>query len=39
MRKSRRSPNAFATKLLAATKDAAFVTTDKNALAGMSDAQ
>ncbi len=30
---------AFTTKLLAATKDAAFVTTDKAALAGMSDAQ
>ncbi len=28
--------NAFVTKLLAATKNAAFVTTDKNALAGMS---
>jgi len=28
--------NSFTTKLLAATKDAAFVTTDKNALAGMS---
>jgi peptidyl-dipeptidase Dcp len=31
--------NAFITKLLAATKDAAYVTTDKTALAGMSDAQ
>jgi peptidyl-dipeptidase Dcp len=31
--------NAFITKLLAATKDAAYVTTDKAALAGMSDAQ
>jgi peptidyl-dipeptidase Dcp len=31
--------NAFTTKLLAATKDAAFVTTDKNALAGLSAAQ
>ncbi|MEO6817812.1 MAG: peptidyl-dipeptidase Dcp [Edaphobacter sp.] len=30
--------NAFITKLLAATKDAAYVTTDKTALAGMSDA-
>ncbi|MFZ3265663.1 MAG: M3 family metallopeptidase [Terriglobales bacterium] len=30
--------NAFTTKLLAATKDAAFVTTDKNALAGLSPA-
>ncbi len=29
----------FVTKLLAATKDAAYVTTDKNALAGLSDAQ
>jgi peptidyl-dipeptidase Dcp len=28
--------NAFVTKLLAATKNAAFVTTDKNALAGLS---
>jgi peptidyl-dipeptidase Dcp len=31
--------NAFTTKLLAATKDAAFVTQDKNALAGLGDAQ
>ena len=31
--------NAFTTKLLAATKDGAFVTTDKAALAGLSDAQ
>jgi peptidyl-dipeptidase Dcp len=31
--------NAFVTKLLAATKDAAYVTTDKAALAGLSDAQ
>ena len=31
--------NAFMTKLLAATKDAAYVTTDKAALAGLSDAQ
>ncbi len=31
--------NVFETKLLAATKDAAFVTTDKAALAGLSDAQ
>ena len=31
--------NAFVTKLLAATKNAAFVTTDKNALAGLSAAQ
>jgi peptidyl-dipeptidase Dcp len=31
--------NAFITKLLAATKAAAYVTTDKAALAGMSDAQ
>jgi peptidyl-dipeptidase Dcp len=30
---------AFITKLLAATKDAAYVTTDKKALAGLSDAQ
>jgi len=30
---------AFTTKLLAATKDGAFVTTDKNALPGLSDAQ
>ena len=29
--------NAFLTKLLAATKDAAYVTTDKSALAGFSD--
>jgi peptidyl-dipeptidase Dcp len=31
--------NAFTTKLLTATKDAAYVTTDKAALAGLSDAQ
>ena len=31
--------NDFITKLLAATKDAAYVTTDKTALAGMTDAQ
>ena len=31
--------NAFTTKLLAATKDAAYVTPDKAALAGLSDAQ
>src|ERR1700733_5251995 len=31
--------NAFVTKLLAATKNAALVTTDKNALAGLSPAQ
>ena len=31
--------NAFNTKLLAATKDGAFVTTDKAALAGLSDAR
>ena len=31
--------NAFTTKLLSATKNAAFVTTDKNALAGLSAAQ
>ncbi len=31
--------NAFETKLLAATKAAAYTTTDKNALAGLSDAQ
>ena len=31
--------NAFITKLLAATKNAAFVTTDKNALTGLSPAQ
>jgi len=31
--------NDFITKLLAATKDAAYVTTDKAALAGMTDAQ
>ncbi len=31
--------NAFKNKLLAATRDAAFVTTDKGALAGLSDAQ
>ena len=31
--------NAFSTKLLAATKDAAYVTTDKAALAGLTDAQ
>ncbi len=30
---------AFSTKLLAATKDGAYVTTDKSALAGLSDAQ
>jgi peptidyl-dipeptidase Dcp len=30
---------SFSTKLLAATKDAAFVTTDQSALAGLSDAQ
>jgi peptidyl-dipeptidase Dcp len=30
---------AFVTKLLAATKDAAYVTTDKTALAGLTDAQ
>ena len=30
--------NAFVTKLLAATKDGAYVTTDKEALAGLSDA-
>ena len=30
---------AFISKLLAATKDAAYVTTDKSALAGLSDAQ
>ena len=30
--------NAFTTKLLAATKDAAFVTTDKTALAGLTAA-
>jgi peptidyl-dipeptidase Dcp len=30
---------AFSTKLLAATKDGAYVTTDKSVLAGMSDAQ
>jgi len=30
---------AFSTKLLAATKDAAYVTTDKAALAGLTDAQ
>ena len=30
---------AFITKLLAATKDAAYVTTDKSALAGLSDAR
>jgi peptidyl-dipeptidase Dcp len=30
---------AFSTKLLAATKDGAYVTTDRSALAGMSDAQ
>jgi peptidyl-dipeptidase Dcp len=29
----------FVTRLLAATKDAAYVTTDKNALAGLSDSQ
>ena len=31
--------NTFTTKLLAATKDGAYVTTDKAALAGLSDAQ
>jgi peptidyl-dipeptidase Dcp len=31
--------NAFTTKLLAATRDGAYVTTDKAALAGLSDAQ
>src|ERR1700674_3608673 len=31
--------NAFSTKLLAATKDGAYVTADKSALVGMSDAQ
>ena len=31
--------NDFTTRLLAATKDAAFVTTDKGALAGLTDAQ
>jgi peptidyl-dipeptidase Dcp len=31
--------NRFSTKLLAATKDGAYVTTDKGALAGLSDAQ
>jgi len=31
--------NAFSTKLLAATKDGAYMTTDKSALAGLSDAQ
>ena len=31
--------NAFTTKLLAATKDAAYVSTEKDALAGLSDAQ
>jgi peptidyl-dipeptidase Dcp len=31
--------NAFSTKLLAATKDGAYLTTDKGALAGLSDAQ
>ena len=31
--------NAFRTKLLAATKDAAYTTKDKNALKGLSDAQ
>jgi peptidyl-dipeptidase Dcp len=31
--------NAFSTKLLAATKDGAYITTDKSALAGLSDAQ
>jgi peptidyl-dipeptidase Dcp len=31
--------NAFSIKLLAATKDAAYATTDRNALAGLSDAQ
>ncbi len=31
--------NAFSIKLLAATKDAAYATTDRNAVAGLSDAQ
>src|SRR5216683_4187032 len=31
--------NAFSTKLLAATKDGAYLTTDKSALAGLSEAQ
>jgi peptidyl-dipeptidase Dcp len=31
--------NAFSTKLLAATKEGAYVTADKNALAGLSEAQ
>jgi peptidyl-dipeptidase Dcp len=31
--------NAFTTKLLAATKDAAYITQDKNALAGLTDAR
>jgi peptidyl-dipeptidase Dcp len=31
--------NTFSTKLLAATKDGAYITTDKAALAGLSDAQ
>jgi peptidyl-dipeptidase Dcp len=31
--------NAFTTKLLAATKDGGFVTTDKNALAGLSESR
>jgi peptidyl-dipeptidase Dcp len=31
--------NAFTTKLLAATKDAAYITTEKDALAGLSDSQ
>jgi peptidyl-dipeptidase Dcp len=31
--------NAFSTKLLAATKDGAYLTTDKSALAGLSDPQ
>ena len=31
--------NTFSTKLLAATKDGAYATTDKSALAGLSDAQ
>ena len=31
--------NDFTTRLLAATKDAAFVTKDKDALAGLTDAQ
>ncbi len=31
--------NGFSTKLLAATKDGAYATTDKNALAGLSEAQ